>query len=145
MEVCLQGDTFSGLFFQDGLMKSTFAAFPELLLVHATYKLNDLRMPLYLMMCVDENGNSEIVSLFLTLYEKEDAITHMVKTFKKYNPQWLSTKVMISDKDFNERAIFKKKFPDAALHLCLFHTLRSFKREITTEKLELDLENESIL
>ena len=46
MEVCLQGDTFSGLFFQDGLMKSTFAAFPELLLVDATYKFNDLRMPL---------------------------------------------------------------------------------------------------
>ena len=62
MEVCLQGDTFSGLFFQDGLMKSTFAAFPELLLVDATYKLNDLRMPLYLMMCVDGNGNNEIVS-----------------------------------------------------------------------------------
>ena len=42
---------------------------------------------------------------------------------------------MINDKDFNERAIFKKDFPDAALHLCLFHTLRSFKREITTEKM----------
>ena len=71
----------------------------------------------------------------------------MVKTFKKHNhyPQWLSTKVMISDKDFNDRAIFKKEFPDAALHLCLFHTLRSFKREITTEKWELDLENKSML
>ena len=62
MEVSLQGDTFSGLFFQDGLVKSTFAAFPVLLLINATYKLNDLRMPLYLMMCVDGNGNSEIVS-----------------------------------------------------------------------------------
>ena len=60
MEVSLQGDTFSGLFFQDGLVKSTFAAFPVLLLINATYKLNDLR--LYLMMCVDGNGNSEIVS-----------------------------------------------------------------------------------
>ena len=61
MEVCLQGDTFSRLFFQDGRMKSTFAAFSELLLVNATYKMNDLRMSLYLMMCVDRNGNSEIV------------------------------------------------------------------------------------
>ena len=52
---------------------------------------------------------------------------------------------MISDKDFNDRAIFKKEFPDAALHLCLFHTLHSFKREITTEKWELDLENKSML
>ena len=59
----------------------------------------------------------------------------MVKTFKKHNPQWSSTKVMISDKDFNERAIFKKEFLDATLHLCLFDTLRSFKKEITTEKM----------
>ena len=28
------------------------------------------------MMCVDGNGNSEIILLFLTLYETEDAITH---------------------------------------------------------------------
>ena len=71
----------------------------------------------------------------------------MVKIFKKHNhyPQWSSTKVMISDKDFNDRAIFKKEFPDAALHLCLFHRLRSFKREITTKKWELDLENKSML
>ena len=53
-----------------------FCCFPELLLVDATYKLNNLRMPLYLMMCVDGNGNSEIISLFLTFYETEDAITH---------------------------------------------------------------------
>ena len=135
VEVCVQEDTFSGLFFQDGIMKSTFAAFPELLLVDATYKLNNLRMPLYLMLCVDGNGNSEIISLFLILHETEHAITKMIDTFKKHNPQWSSTKVVISDKDFNERAVFKKEFPDAALHLCLFHTLRSFKREITTEKM----------
>ena len=37
--------TFSGLFFQDGIMKMVYAAYPEVLLVDATYKLNELRMP----------------------------------------------------------------------------------------------------
>ena len=97
------------------------------------------------MMCVDGNGNSEIILLFLTWYKTEDAITHMVKTFKKHNPQWLSTKVMISDKNFNEGAIFKKEFPDAALHLCLFHTLRSFKSEITTENMGIRSEEQDKL
>ena len=38
-------------------------------------------------------------------------------------------------KDFNERSVFQKEFPDAVLHLCLFHTLRSFRREVTCVKL----------
>ena len=135
VEVWLDKDVFSALFFQDSMMKSAFSGFPEVLFVDATYKLNDLRMPLYLMMCIDGNGRSEIVALFLTSQEMQSDITRMVKAFKKHNPTWSSTKVVISDKDFNERAVFKREFPQAALHLCLFHTLRSFRREITTEKM----------
>lgn len=59
----------------------------------------------------------------------------MVQAFKKHNGHWNKTKVIMSDKDFNERAVFRKEFPEAVLHLCLFHTLRSFRREITCEKL----------
>ena len=42
--------TFTGLMFQDNLMKSVFSSYPEVLLVAATYKLTNLRMPVYLMM-----------------------------------------------------------------------------------------------
>ena len=66
--------TFSGLFFQDSLMKSNFACYPEVILVDATYKLNELRMPVYLMLVIDGNGQSEIVMLFITALETEDAI-----------------------------------------------------------------------
>ena len=54
---------FTGLFFQDSLMKSNFASYPEVILVDATYKLNELRMPVYLMLVIDGNGQSEIVML----------------------------------------------------------------------------------
>ena len=47
------------------------------------------------------------------------------------------TKVVMSDKHFTERSVFKKEFPQSFLIICLFHILRSFKREITCEKLEL--------
>ena len=127
--------TFTGLMFQDSLMKSVFSSYPELLLVDATYKLTDLRMPVYLMMCIDGNGQGEIVLVFLTAIETEESITKMVQAFKNVNPQWTETKVVMSDKDFNERAVFRRQFPTAALHICLFHTLRSFRREVTTEKL----------
>lgn len=56
-------------------MKPCVFSFPRGAFVDATYKLNDVRMPVYLMMCVDGNGQSEIVFLFLTSLETEDAIT----------------------------------------------------------------------
>lgn len=121
--------------FQDTQMRSVFSAYPEVLLVDATYKLNDLRMPVYLMMCIDGNGQGEIVSVFLTIMETEQALLKMVQTFKHHNDQWGKTKVIMSDKDLNERAVFRKEFPAAVLQLCLFHTLRSFRREINCEKL----------
>ena len=118
---------FSGLMFQDNLMKSIFSSYPEVLLIDATYKLTDLRMPVYLMMCIDGNGQGEIVLVFLTAVETEESIAKMVQAFKKFNSCWTQ--------DFNERAVFWKKFPGAVPHICLFHTLRSFRREVTTEKL----------
>ena len=65
--------------FQDSIMKSVFDSYPEVILVDATYKLNNLRMPLYLMMCIDANGQGEIVLMFLTTMETEEAITKMAK------------------------------------------------------------------
>ena len=41
------------------------------------------------------------------------------------------------DKDFTERDILEKEFPHSCLHICLFHVLRTFRREITTNKLGL--------
>ena len=42
-----------------------YAAYPEVLLVDATYKLNELRMPVYLLLVIDSNGQSEIVGVFV--------------------------------------------------------------------------------
>ena len=42
-------------------------------------------------------------------------------------------KVKLTDKDMTEREVLAEKIPNAALMICLFHTLRTFHREITTE------------
>ena len=128
---------FTGLFFQDARMKYNFECYPEVLMVDATYKLNELRMPLYLMMVKDGNGQSEIVAMFLTLLETKQAITDMIRTFKEVNLAWQRIGVVISDKDFTERFVFSEEFPGSTLQLCLFHVLKSFHREITCDKLGL--------
>lgn len=78
-------NTFTGLFFQDGIMKAVFAAYPEVLLVDATYKLNELRMPVYLLLVIDSKGQSEIVGVFITLLETAVSIQQMVLSFKSNN------------------------------------------------------------
>ena len=95
----------TGIFFQDSVMKSVFGGYPEVLLIDATYKLNKFRMPmmpLYILLVIHGNGLSEIIGIFLTSVETEDAISKMVSTFKSFNSSWEKTKVVLSDKDFTE-------------------------------------------
>ena len=130
-------NVFTGLHWKDKLMKYYYESYPEVLMVDATYKLNQLRMPLYLMLIVDGLGQSEIVSVFLTSTKTKVATSYMVASFKAANPSLSKTGVIITDKDFTERAVFAEEFPDASLHICLFHALRSMRREVTCEKLGL--------
>ena len=56
-----------GVHFQDDQMKKTFDAYPEILFIDATYKLLELRFPLYIILIEDGNGQSEIAAAFLLL------------------------------------------------------------------------------
>ncbi|XP_053376767.1 zinc finger SWIM domain-containing protein 3-like [Mercenaria mercenaria] len=124
-----------GLYFQDQRMRQTFESYPEFICVDATYKVNDLRMPLYILLVENGNGQSEVVGIWLVADETEDMITQMVSMFKEQNPAWSQVKTVMSDKDFVEREVFSKEFPDASLRVCLFHVLRTFRREVTSEKM----------
>lgn len=123
------------IYFQTSEMKKVFESYPELLLVDATYKLNDLQMPLYVLMVVDGNGESEVVCLWLTQFEDKETITELVQGFKKHNSCWSSILCIMSDKDMIERSVFREQIPQSKLLICLFHTLRTMRREVSCEKL----------
>jgi len=120
----------SRTFFQDPQMISCFQAYPELLCVDATYKLLNLGLPTYSFLSEDSNGLSEIVAVSLYVSEDTEGITWMLETFKKFNLTWQSTRVIMADKDIQERDIFKHCMPQAMILICLFYTLRSFRWEI---------------
>ena len=98
-----QDENLMGIFYQDNCMKQLYAAFPEVLFVDATHKVNELRMPLYIFLICDGNGQSEIVAAFLVASEQKPVIEQMVRIFKKHNTSWPATKVIMTDKDMNER------------------------------------------
>ena len=123
--------------YQDQAMKAAFDAYPEILFVDSTYKTNDLRMPLYILVIEDGNGCSIIVDVWLVVQETLETLTQLVNSFKARNDKWSHVRVVMSDKDFTEREAFSTAFPDALLQLCLFHVLRTFRREVTTDKMDI--------
>ena len=125
----------SGIYFQDAYMIENYKGFPEMLFIDATHKLNELRMPLYVLLVEDGNGDSQIVSLWLVASEDAITIKPMLLIFKKHNEGWSRTLTVMSDKDFCERNTFIQEFPQATLLICLYHVLRTFRREITSDKM----------
>ena len=116
-------------------MKESFTAFPELICIDATYKLLELGFPVYVMVCVDSNGQTEVVAASILVTENAQSIAWMMNTFKQHNEAWKKIRVIMADKDISERDVIKSSIPDAAVLICLFHTLRSLRRELTCEKM----------
>jgi len=85
----------------------------------------------------DGNGQSEIVAACLVVSEQRVVIEKMANAFKKHNSAYCSARVIMTDKDMNERYVLSEAFPNATLQLCLFHVLCMFGREITVEAMSI--------
>lgn len=59
----------------------------------------------------------------------------LFKVFKTENPAWKDVKCIITDKNITERSVLKEEFPQANTIICVFHTLKTSRREITAEKM----------
>lgn len=122
------------IYFQDHKMKADFDKWPDLMLFDATYKLNDRRMPLAIMMIIDNNGESQIVGLFILKSENAQNLIQLFEYFKAENPNHDKIEIIMSDKCQAMANAFGAAFPQANHHLCIFHVAQIFQREMTTRK-----------
>ena len=106
-----------------------------MLFVDATHKVNELRMHIFLI--CDGNGQSKIVAACLVASEQLVVIEKIVNAFKEHNSAYCSTRVIMTDKDLNERDVLSEAFPNVSLQLCLFHVLHTFGREVTVEAMSI--------
>lgn len=120
-------------------MKLFLNAFPELLFdgIHA---LNNLRMPLVVMLVFDGNGESQVAGLAVVRSENADSFQKFFAEFKVDNPKHDQIKVIMSDKSCDNRNAFQAAFPNAEHQLCIFHVHRIFDREVTTQKRNLTIQ-----
>lgn len=86
----------------------------------------------------DSNGESEVVALILCAREDEATVQELFSRFSTNCGSTTGTKVVMTDKDFVEKKVLKTVFPCAVNAICLFHVLRTFKREVTTERMGID-------
>ena len=112
-------NNFKGLFFQDKQMMEAFHAYPEVLCMDATYKLLALGLPVFLMLCEDSNGQSEIVAVCLLVLEDSASIAWMLDAFKKHNARWNDIRVVMADKDLKEWR--KSSLTHQYLYVCFTH------------------------
>lgn len=127
------------IFIQDEEMKKIFGTYPEIIFADSTYKLLDVELPIFILMVEDGNGQSHIVAMGLLVNEDLETLQWFFEVFVGKNPACSKTAVAMTDKDLTERSVIEKVLPNCSLRLCRFHTLRTFKREITCDKLGVTL------
>lgn len=120
-------------------MKNMYCKFLELIFVDVIYKFLDLRMFVYFVFCIDGNGLSEIVVMFIFVEEIKVVIEVVVGVFRKLNFVCNEIKVVMLDKDFIEWEVFISCFLGVFLNICLFYILCLFWREIIYEKMGIML------
>jgi len=113
-----EDNSFRGIFYQDLYMQGVFEAYPELLMIGETFKLVGLQMTAYLMLVVDGNGQSEVVSLLLLADESRSTVSAAVEAFQHHNSAWLKTQTIMTDNDFAERQVFTTLFPGTLVIFC---------------------------
>lgn len=59
----------------------------------ATYKLVDLKIPLYVLLVEDGNGQSEVAALGLLVNEEKETLAWFFIKFKELNPASINTSV----------------------------------------------------
>jgi hypothetical protein len=56
----------------------------------------------------------------------------VVDDFKARNPNWTEIRAFMIDKDFKERKLLRKNFPNARILLCHYHVIKYFAKKVRT-------------
>uniref|UniRef100_A0A8D9AW04 Protein FAR1-RELATED SEQUENCE 6 n=1 Tax=Cacopsylla melanoneura TaxID=428564 RepID=A0A8D9AW04_9HEMI len=121
VEVVAREGKLEGIFFQDEIMKNSFKQNPELVLLDATYCLNSLAMPLYILMVINGNGQGQVAAVFILAHETSANLIKMLDIFKTTNP------------DTRQRLFGKKCSPVCLSFCCAIIVFLSHTKDIPEE------------
>ena len=143
-------------------MRQFFQAFPEMMLIDATYGTNDAHYKLFSMMVTDVFGHGRFIQHALIDSENKVNMASAIEAFKDCNPEWSDKlKVLMVrscvwlflskyytcahklftcqiDKDFSEISVLREHCPQQRLLLCHFHALKHVKTIVNSAVYQLN-------
>ncbi|XP_054708313.1 uncharacterized protein LOC129218129 isoform X1 [Uloborus diversus] len=120
------------IFFQDLFMKDIFNFFPDRLCIDLSYKFFQTNIFMYLFLCDDSNGKNFIVSLGFSQVDDPECTAWLYSTFKRHNPNWRRTKLILADPKLKYRDVVRTCFPSPYILICFYHAVKTFKKAIDT-------------
>lgn len=90
-------------------MKELYRKFGQILFIDGTYKLNRNNYPVYVIAVQDNHGNSQIIAIAITAYERIVSIRSIFDRFVSTNDISITKTIMI-DKDLKEFAVLRVSF-----------------------------------
>ncbi|XP_044587020.1 uncharacterized protein LOC123266707 [Cotesia glomerata] len=131
--------TCKGIYFSTNEMRSDFQKWPEIVFLDGTYKLTNNDMTTMIFLVEDGNGRGQVVGVGLLATEERNVLEWMINAFKKDNEESCKNiKAFMTDKDLTERDVLKEIFPDVATYICIFHSLKTFKKVVNSSNMNLN-------
>jgi len=124
------------VFLQLEEMAVRYQSFPRLLLVDSTYKTNNLNWPLLSFVGVDRDGEGRLLAVALMANETHQIVDCVFGHFNELNLRAKDIEMVMTDKDSGQISLIGQHFPNAKIHICLFHTIQAFNRKIQSLKLK---------
>ncbi|ETM33118.1 hypothetical protein L914_19606, partial [Phytophthora nicotianae] len=115
---------------QSARQKRLFRAFPEVILVDTTHCTNRNLYKWLLIFGKLMLLTGTIVHHSILERETETNLLLSIGQFKKENPSWNNVRVIVSDKDFNEKEVLAEAFPNARQLLCQFHVIARLRLKV---------------
>lgn len=146
-EIFREGTEVMGIYFSTQSMRRNLKNYPNMVHLDGTYKLLNVGWTVFLFLVEDGQRSTEIVGVAIVKNETRIIFTWLLQTFLKEN-EGIFEKIQcfMGDKDLLEREVIKQLFPHVDVYMCLFHTLQTFKRNMSKEKMNLKgKEKEQIL
>ncbi|KAE9077311.1 hypothetical protein PF006_g27948 [Phytophthora fragariae] len=110
--------------------KRLFKAFAEVILVDTTHDTNKNKYKLFSIQVDDVFGKGQYVYHSLVESEMADNLSFCLKEFKELNAAWVNIRVVVTDKDFNDKDVLADAFPDARQLLCQFHVIDYLRKQV---------------
>ncbi|KAE8966139.1 hypothetical protein PF011_g28046 [Phytophthora fragariae] len=131
-EVLVDSDTNVArvLTFQTAKMKRLFKAFPEVVMVDSTHNTNENRYKLFSFVVHDVFGKGQYVHHALRESEHKVNLRKVIEIFKRDNPSWNQSRVIMTDKAVHEKDVLQEMFPDARQLLCQGHIVTWLKKQV---------------